>query len=62
MSDNRNVILAIVLSIIVLFGWQFFIAGPQLQRAQQQQEIAAAQAQTDAALATPAATAVAAGK
>ncbi|MGV8833647.1 MAG: membrane protein insertase YidC [Devosia sp.] len=61
MSDNRNVILAIVLSIIVLFGWQFFIAGPQLQRAQQQQEIAAAQAQTDAALATPAATAVAAG-
>jgi len=61
MTDNRNVILAIVLSMIVLFGWQFFIAGPQLERAQQQAQIAAEQAQSEAALATPAATAVAAG-
>jgi len=30
-SDNRNVILAVVLSMLVLFGWQFFIAGPQLE-------------------------------
>ncbi|WP_193337186.1 membrane protein insertase YidC [Devosia beringensis] len=58
MTDNRNVILAIVLSMIVLFGWQFFIAGPQLERAQQQAQIAAEQAQSEA---TPAATAVAAG-
>ena len=42
-SDNRNVILAVVLSMIVLFGWQFFIAGPQLEQAQRQAEIAAAQ-------------------
>jgi YidC/Oxa1 family membrane protein insertase len=61
MTDNRNVILAIVLSMIVLFGWQFFIAGPQLERAQQQAQVAAEQAQSEAALATPAATAVAAG-
>jgi YidC/Oxa1 family membrane protein insertase len=42
-SDNRNVILAVVLSMIVLFGWQFFIAGPQLEQAQRQAEIAAQQ-------------------
>ena len=57
MTDNRNIILAIVLSMIVLFGWQFFVAGPQLDRAQQQAQIAAEQAQSEAALATPAANA-----
>src|SRR5690606_36111955 len=53
-SDNRNVILAVVLSMMVLFGWQFFIAGPQLEQAQRQAEIRAAQ-QTEAneQLATP---------
>jgi YidC/Oxa1 family membrane protein insertase len=45
-----------VLSMVVLFGWQFFVAGPQLERAQQQAQIAAEQAQSEAALATPAAT------
>jgi YidC/Oxa1 family membrane protein insertase len=53
MTDNRNVIIAIVLSMVVLFGWQFFVAGPQLERAQQQAQIAAEQAQAEAALATP---------
>ena len=38
MQDQRNMILALVLSIIVLFGWQFFIAGPQLERAAIQAE------------------------
>jgi len=47
-SDNRNVILAIVLSMAVLFGWQFFIAGPQLERAQQQAQQVAAQQQAEA--------------
>ena len=42
--DNRNMILAIALSLIVLFGWQFFIAGPQMERAQRQAQIAAEQA------------------
>ena len=55
-TDNRNMIIAIVLSIVVLFGWQFFVAGPQMERAQQQAQIAAEQAQAEAALATPAAT------
>jgi YidC/Oxa1 family membrane protein insertase len=57
MTDNRNIILAIVLSMIVLFGWQFFVAGPQMERAQRQAEIAAEQAQSEAALATPTTTA-----
>jgi YidC/Oxa1 family membrane protein insertase len=43
-ETNRNMIIAIVLSVVVLFGWQFLIAGPQLQRQQQQAEIAAQQA------------------
>ena len=42
MNDQKNMILAIVLSAIVLFGWQFFIGMPQMekqkQQAQQQQQ------------------------
>jgi len=54
MENNRNIILAIVLSMIVLFGWQFFVAGPQLERAQQQAQIAAEQqAAANPGLATP---------
>lgn len=56
-SDNRNVILAVVLSMLVLFGWQFFVAGPQLERQQRQNEIAAQQQAEQEALAVPAATA-----
>lgn len=52
--DNRNVILAVVLSMLVLFGWQFFVAGPQLERQQRQNEIAAQQQAEQAALAVPA--------
>jgi len=52
-SDNRNVILAVVLSMIVLFGWQFFIAGPQLEQAQRQAEIAAQQRAEAEQLAVP---------
>ncbi|MCR6636724.1 membrane protein insertase YidC [Devosia sp.] len=53
-SDNRNVILAVVLSMLVLFGWQFFVAGPQMERQQRQNEIAAQQQAEQAALAVPA--------
>ncbi|WP_417687976.1 membrane protein insertase YidC [Roseibium sp.] len=42
-SENRNTILAIVLSLIVLLGWQYFIAQPQMERQQ-----AALQAQQEA--------------
>ncbi|HWA19379.1 MAG TPA: membrane protein insertase YidC [Devosia sp.] len=52
-ETNRNMILAIVLSVAVLFGWQYFVAGPQMEKAQRQAEIAAQQAaSTDAGLAT----------
>ena len=59
MNDtNRNMILAIVLSIIVLFGWQFFVAGPQMERAQREAQLAAQQQQaqqqaTDVGIAVP---------
>jgi YidC/Oxa1 family membrane protein insertase len=38
MLENRNFILAIALSIAVLVGWQYFVAGPQIERARLQQE------------------------
>src|SRR4051812_698012 len=37
MDNQRNLILAIALSLAVLFAWQIFVAGPQLDQAQQQQ-------------------------
>ncbi len=43
-ETNRNMIIAIALSVVVIFGWQFFVAGPQLERAQRQAQIAAEQA------------------
>ena len=35
MADNRNTILAIVLSLVVLLGWQYFVAQPQMERQRQ---------------------------
>ena len=56
-ENNRNMIIAIVLSVVVLFGWQFFIAGPQLEQAQKRAALEQAQQapSTDTSLATPAA-------
>ncbi len=34
MNDNRNLILAVVLSAAVLFGWQYFVAAPQMRAEQ----------------------------
>jgi YidC/Oxa1 family membrane protein insertase len=51
-DNNRNVILAVVLSMLVLFGWQFFIAGPQMEQAALQAE-RNAQAQREAEVALP---------
>ncbi|HVZ50728.1 MAG TPA: membrane protein insertase YidC [Pseudolabrys sp.] len=55
MTDNKNTILAIVLSAIVLIGWQYFFAMPQekarqeqLQAQQQQQQLAKQTAQQTA--------------
>src|SRR5690348_16166154 len=39
MTDNKNTLLAILLSAIVLIGWQYFIGLPaEKQRLQQQQQ------------------------
>ncbi|SNY90455.1 protein translocase subunit yidC [Cohaesibacter sp. ES.047] len=43
MENNRNLFLAIALSFIVLFGWQYFVAGPQLDAERARQEELAAQ-------------------
>ncbi|MFD1695453.1 membrane protein insertase YidC [Roseibium aestuarii] len=53
-SENRNTILAIVLSLAVLLGWQFFVAKPQLEK--QQAELAAQQEAAQTAAAEAAAT------
>ncbi len=53
--DNRNMILAIVLSLVVLFGWQYFVAGPQMEKVQREAQVAAQQ-QADQGLAPPSAT------
>ena len=37
MTDNRNLILAVALSIAVVFGWQYFIAGPRLDQTKREQ-------------------------
>src|SRR5580693_2862775 len=38
MKDHKNTILAIVLSLIVIIGWEYFFARPELQQQAQQQE------------------------
>ena len=55
MSDNKNTILAIVLSALVLIAWQFFYAGPQEKARQErlQAEQATHQQQTPAQSAKP---------
>jgi YidC/Oxa1 family membrane protein insertase len=44
MTEHKNTILAIILSLIVVIGWEYFFARPELQnQAQQQQEQTQAQ-------------------
>ncbi len=38
MNDNKNTILAIVLSAVVLIAWQYFFGMPQLEKQRQQQQ------------------------
>ncbi len=52
MTDNKNTILAIVLSAIVLIAWQFFVAMPQ-QKAQQEKLQAQQQQQKQQQAAQP---------
>jgi YidC/Oxa1 family membrane protein insertase len=39
-NDNRNLIWAVALSLLVLLGWQFFVAGPQMKAQQARQHTA----------------------
>ena len=56
-SENKNMILAIVLSAVVFLGWQYFYAGPQLQKQRDQQaELARASAQANPQAGTQAGT------
>ena len=41
--ENRNLILAVALSMIVLFGWQLMVIQPEMEREQAQQAILAEQ-------------------
>ena len=60
MTDNKNTILAIVLSALVLLGWQYFFAAPQEKsrqeqlQAQQQKQNAPAPAQSGQPVQPPA--------
>jgi YidC/Oxa1 family membrane protein insertase len=51
MNDQKNLLLAIALSALVLIGWHYFIAGPQMER--QRQEAIQKQAQTTTQPAAP---------
>ena len=59
MIEHKNTILAIVLSLIVVVGWNFFIAKPQIERQQreaqlkQQEQTQLQQPQPGGAPATP---------
>ncbi|MBL8572734.1 MAG: membrane protein insertase YidC [Hyphomicrobiaceae bacterium] len=39
-QDNRNIILAILLSVVVMFGWQYFVAQPKLDAGRKAAEVA----------------------
>ncbi len=48
-EDSRNIILAIVLSVLVLIGWNYFYAAPQLQKDRLAHPPAQTQSQTNGA-------------
>ena len=46
MTDQKNTILAIVLSAIVLIAWQYFVGLPQMEKQKQEAQLKAQQQQT----------------
>ena len=48
-TENRNLLLALVLSMVVMTAWYALFAGPELERVRREQEIAAEQAPPPAA-------------
>jgi YidC/Oxa1 family membrane protein insertase len=60
-DDQKNLIIAVVLSIAVMLGWQFFYAGPQMKAQQeraQREKLEAQKAAEAAGQTTPQAPAV----
>ena len=53
MNDNRNLILAMVLSLAVYLGWTYFVTGPQMKAEQAKKAHAAEQMKPGAAPAAP---------
>ncbi|MCB9993000.1 MAG: membrane protein insertase YidC [Hyphomicrobiaceae bacterium] len=51
--DQRNMVIAVLLSIAVVFGWQYFVMGPQIEKAQQQAAATAQQDQANTDIAQP---------
>ncbi|MET0868117.1 MAG: membrane protein insertase YidC [Pseudorhodoplanes sp.] len=45
MNDQKNMILAIGLSVLVIIGWQYFIGGPQLEKQRIEAQVKQKQAQ-----------------
>ena len=45
MTDQKNTLLAIVLSAFVLIGWQYFIGLPQMEKQKQEAQLKAQQQQ-----------------
>ena len=39
MGDHKNTIIAVVLSLLVVVGWQYFVGYPQMERQRQQAEL-----------------------
>jgi YidC/Oxa1 family membrane protein insertase len=52
-ESQKNLVLAIVLSVLVLFGWQYFYAGPKLKEEQERRQRAAQQQQQGAPTTQP---------
>ena len=48
-SDNRNLLLAVALSMAVLFGWQILVVGPEMEKEAAQQQVLAEQQEERAA-------------
>jgi YidC/Oxa1 family membrane protein insertase len=52
-SDNRNLLLAVVLSMAVLFGWQILVVGPEMEKDAAQQQLIAEQQAAEGEAGTP---------
>jgi YidC/Oxa1 family membrane protein insertase len=55
MSEQRNLLLAVVLAMVVVFGWQYFAGVPKMQQEQAQQQNTALNQPAKPAAAAPAA-------